>query len=197
MGSLLGVAIGSAEPPVLIVLRYRPDRGTGERPSGTRRQGRHFRYRRYFHQTRRRHGEDEVRYGRRRCHDRRHAGHRPIEAGDPGERIRPLRGEHAGQPRPAARRHRDRHERQDHRGDQYRCRGPADSGRRPHLCAPPGLHPPGGCRDPDRRHRGRPRAPERRPLRQRGWHARSRVRGGQAEGERMWLCRSKTITRST
>jgi leucyl aminopeptidase len=30
MGSLLGVAIGSAEPPVLIVLRYRPAAGHGE-----------------------------------------------------------------------------------------------------------------------------------------------------------------------
>ena len=30
MGSLLGVAIGSAEPPVLIVLRYRPAQRAGQ-----------------------------------------------------------------------------------------------------------------------------------------------------------------------
>ncbi len=33
MGSLLGVAIGSAEPPVLIVLRYRPGTIQGNAPS--------------------------------------------------------------------------------------------------------------------------------------------------------------------
>ena len=37
------------------------------------RQGRHVRHRRHLHQARRRHGEDEVRHGGRRGHDRGHA----------------------------------------------------------------------------------------------------------------------------
>jgi leucyl aminopeptidase len=41
--------------------------------TGADRQGHHFRYRRHFHQTRRWHGKNEIRYGRRRDHDRHHA----------------------------------------------------------------------------------------------------------------------------
>ncbi len=61
-----------------------PPGGGGEQgASGSGGQGRHVRHRRHFHQAGRRHGEDEVRHGRRRGHDRRHAGHRATEAGDP------------------------------------------------------------------------------------------------------------------
>jgi len=63
MGSLLGVAIGSAEPPVLIVLGYRPAKARGSAHLGLVGKGGHVRYRRHFHQAGRRHGEDEVRYG--------------------------------------------------------------------------------------------------------------------------------------
>ena len=48
----------------------------------------------------------------------------------PVTRVHSVRREHAGQPRAAAGRHRDRDVRQDHRSDQYRRRRPADSGRR-------------------------------------------------------------------
>ena len=87
-------------------------------------------------------------------------------AGDPGERVRPVRGEHAGQPRAAAGRYRDRYERQDHRGDQYRRRRPADPGGRPHVRAAPGLHASGGCRHAHRRGRGGPGPSQCRPVRQ-------------------------------
>ncbi len=80
MGALLGVAQGSAEPPALIVIRYKPASGEIEGPSGPGGKGRDVRYRRHLDQARRRHGEDEVRHERRRGHDGRHAGHRATEA---------------------------------------------------------------------------------------------------------------------
>ncbi len=80
MGALLGVAQGSAEPPALIVIRYRPENAAVSSPSRTGGKRGHIRYRRHLHQALRGHGENEVRHVRRRCHDRRHAGHRPAEA---------------------------------------------------------------------------------------------------------------------
>ena len=45
MGSLLGVAMGSAEPPAMIVLRYKPaGDGAADGASGAGRQGRHVRF---------------------------------------------------------------------------------------------------------------------------------------------------------
>jgi leucyl aminopeptidase len=79
MGALLGVAQGSAEPPALIVIRYRPQQTASTAAPRAGRQGCHLRYRRHLHQAFRRHGEDEVRHVRRRGHARRHARHRPIE----------------------------------------------------------------------------------------------------------------------
>jgi leucyl aminopeptidase len=47
-----------------------------------------------------------------------------LKPADRRDRLHSLRGEHAGQPRAAARRHCDRHVGQDHRSDQYRRRRP-------------------------------------------------------------------------
>ena len=70
MGALLGVAQGSAEPPALIVMRYKPATpAASKRSSGASRKGRHVRYRRHLHQAGRRHGKDEVRHGGRRGRD--------------------------------------------------------------------------------------------------------------------------------
>ncbi len=79
MGAFLSVAQGSAEPPALIVLRYEPEgvRGPNSRPG---RQGDHIRLGRNLDQALGQYGEDEVRHGRGRCDDRRHAGHRAAEA---------------------------------------------------------------------------------------------------------------------
>ena len=80
MGAFLGVAQGSAEPPALIVLRYEPADAQGRSGARAGRQGHHLRHRWHLHQARRQHGEDEVRHGRRRSHDRRHARHRTAQA---------------------------------------------------------------------------------------------------------------------
>ena len=81
MGALLGVAQGSAEPPALIVLRYKPaDRAIVEGSPRSGRQGRHLRHRRHLHQAGRRHGTDALRHGRRRGRAGRHARHRAVEA---------------------------------------------------------------------------------------------------------------------
>ena len=103
MGALLGVAQGSAAPPALIVMRYMPGQAGFQRPSRPCRQRRNLRYRRHFHQTFRRHGEDEVRHGGRRGGNRRHAGHRPSQAAGCRYRACSGRRKHARQPRPAAR----------------------------------------------------------------------------------------------
>ena len=80
MGAFWSVAQGSDEPPALIVMRYEPA-GAPEKPvlrsSG---EGNYFRHRRHLDQARRRHGEDEVRHGRRRNDDRRDARDRAAEA---------------------------------------------------------------------------------------------------------------------
>ena len=80
MGALLGVAQGSAEPPALIVMQYKPEKPSADAPPRPDRQRRHLRYRRHFHQALRRHGKDEVRHGGRRGGHWRHAGHRAPEA---------------------------------------------------------------------------------------------------------------------
>jgi hypothetical protein len=88
MGAFWGVAQGSDEPPALIVLRYEPA-GAPEKPPRPGRQRNHLRHRRHLHQARRRHGENEVRHGRRRHHDRRHARHRPAQAESESHGHRP------------------------------------------------------------------------------------------------------------
>ncbi len=72
------------------------------------RQSRHFRYRRNFHQARRRHGEDEVRHGRRRRHARRDARDGCSEAFDSGDLRRALHRKYARRHRAKARRYSDR-----------------------------------------------------------------------------------------
>ncbi len=66
--------------------------GAGARAGGQRD---HLRYRRHLDQTRRRHGEDEVRHGRRRGDDRRDARHRAAEAEGAGHRHCLRGGEYA------------------------------------------------------------------------------------------------------
>ena len=103
MGSLLGVAQGSAEPPALIIIRYKPAAAPKTNDHlGAGRQRRHLRHRRRLHQARRRHGEDEVRHGRRRGDARRHAGNRAIEAADSGHRVGARGREHGRQQAPSA-----------------------------------------------------------------------------------------------
>ena len=187
MGALLGVAQGSAEPPVLIVIKYRPP----QVPSGGPHLGlvgKGVTFDTGGISIKPADGMEKMKYDM--------AGGAAmigamqaiaqIEAGDPGHRLHPLRGKHARQPRAAAGRHRDRALRKDHRSDQHRCRGPADPGRRPGVRAPAGLHPPGGCGHPDGRHRSGAGTSQRRAVRQRRRHARPRPRRSKLEGERMW-----------
>ena len=109
MGAFWSVSQGSEEPPALIVLRYEPEGVTDGPVLGARRQGHHLRHRRHLHQARRQHGEDEVRHGRRRRHDRRHARHRPAEAEGSRHRHCLRRREHARRQGPEARRRADSH----------------------------------------------------------------------------------------
>ena len=80
MGAFWSVAQGSDEDAGTDRHALRAGGRAGEAGSGTGGQGHYLRYRRHLHQARRRHGEDEVRHGRRRGHDRRHARHRAAEA---------------------------------------------------------------------------------------------------------------------
>ena len=91
MGAFWSVSQGSAEPPALIVLRYEPEGVTDGPVLGLVGKGITFDSGGISHQARRQHGKDEVRHGRRRGDDRRHARHCPAQA--PGARdCRHLRG---------------------------------------------------------------------------------------------------------
>ncbi len=61
LGGLLGVSLGSDQPPRLVKLTYTPQ-GQGHRHRRPRRQGHHLRLRRPVAQDRRRHGDDEDRH---------------------------------------------------------------------------------------------------------------------------------------
>ena len=117
-GMLMGVSLGSATEPRMVVMRWNGASGRGGKgkarakkgepkacPPAARlhRQGRHLRHRRHLHQAGRRHGGHEVGHGRRRRGDRRHG--RTRRAPRPGRRGRPggPGREHAQQHRPAAR----------------------------------------------------------------------------------------------
>ena len=136
MGALLGVAQGSAEPPALIIVRYKPANAPKSQGSPRPdRQGRDVRYRRHLDQALRRHGEDALRHGGRRGGAGRHASDRAIEARDSGDGAGADHREHAGQQGAASGRHREIAVGQDCGSAQHRCRGPADSDRRSYLCA--------------------------------------------------------------
>ena len=157
MGAFWSVAQGSDEEPRLIVMRYEPAGAPGEaraRPGG---EGNHLRHRRHLHQARRRHGEDEVRHGRRRRHDRSHARHRPAQAQRSRHRHRLRQREHALGQGAEARRRTDRHVRQVDRDHQHRRRRPARPRRRFALRPRAGRHPPHRRRHPHRSLRRRPR----------------------------------------
>jgi leucyl aminopeptidase len=136
MGSLLGVAIGSAEPPALIILRYHPATAAGGSVHlGLVGKGVTF---------------DTGGISIKPSDDWRHARHRTIETGDSGDCADPRRREHARQPRAASRRYCHFPQRKNHRGDQYRRRRAPDSGGRHHLRPEAGLHPFSGRRHADR-----------------------------------------------
>ncbi len=159
MGALLGVAQGSAEPPALIVLRYKPATAPASKDHlGLIGKGVTFDTGGISIKPSDGHGKDALRHGGRRGRARRHASHRAIEAVHPGDRPGADRREYARQQGPASRRHRHIALRQDRRSAEYRRRRPADPDRRAHLRPAPGLHASGGRRNADRRHRGRARA---------------------------------------
>ena len=109
MGAFWSVSQGSDEPPALIVMKYEPA-GAPEKPSlRTCGQRNYFRHRRHFDQARRRHGENEIRHGWRRHHDRGHARHRVVETESEGHRHRVRDGKHALWQGAKARRRADRH----------------------------------------------------------------------------------------
>ncbi len=88
MGSLLGVAQGSAEPPALIILRYTPAVTQSGAPNsadhlGLVGKGVTFDTGGVSIKPAGRHGEDEVRHVGRRCRAWRHARHRAAKTGIP------------------------------------------------------------------------------------------------------------------
>jgi leucyl aminopeptidase len=112
MGAFWGVAQGSDEPPALIVMKYEPAGAPDKPGAGTCGQRHHLRHWWDLDQARRRHGEDEVRHGRRRDHDRRHARHCAAEAEGKGHRHRVRHREHALRQSAKAGRRADCHVRQ-------------------------------------------------------------------------------------
>ena len=93
MGSFLSVAKGSAQPPRLIVMKYKgAAKGAPDRAGW---QGHHVRFRRHFAQARRRDGRNEVRHVRRRQRDRDDARAGRAEAEDQRRRRRCCMREHA------------------------------------------------------------------------------------------------------
>ncbi len=120
MGAFWSVAQGSDEEPRLIVMRYEPRRAPKNRCARTGGQGNHLRQRRHLHQARRRHGEDEIRHGRRRGDDRRHACHRAAQAQPAGHRHRLRQRKHAFRQSTEAGRRADCHVGQVHRDHQHR-----------------------------------------------------------------------------
>jgi len=84
MGAFWGVAQGSDEPPALIVLRYEPEGAAKDVHLGLVGKGVTFDTGGISIKARRRHGENEVRHGRRGHHDRRHARHRFAQAESEG-----------------------------------------------------------------------------------------------------------------
>ena len=109
MGAFWSVSQGSDEEPRLIVMRYEPKGAPETARARTGRQGNHLRYRRHLHQARRRHGEDEVRHGGRRGHDRGDARHRAAQAECARHRHRVRQREHALRQGAKAGRHSDCH----------------------------------------------------------------------------------------
>ena len=97
MGSLLGVARGSDEPPKLIILKYQPSksRSNKRRTAGAGREGNHVRLGRHLSEARREHGVDEVRHDRSGHRDWNHAGHRATETIGAGAGRRTMFGKFA------------------------------------------------------------------------------------------------------
>ena len=118
MGSLLGVAMGSDEPPAFIVIRYRPANAASGAASGAHLGlvGKGVTFDTGGISIKPADGMEKMKYDM--------AGGAAMiapcapsrQTGDSGDRLRALRRD-AGQPRAAAGGHRDRHVRQDHRGD--------------------------------------------------------------------------------
>ncbi len=129
MGAFWSVSQGSDEEPRLIVMRYEPDGRAQEARARTGGQGNYLRQRRHLHQAGRRHGEDEVRHGRRRGHDRSHARHRAAQAERARDRHRVRQREHALRQSAEAGRRADCHVGQVDRDHQHRCRRPPGAGR--------------------------------------------------------------------
>ena len=96
MGALLSVAQGGPEPPRVIVITYTPANAKpGDTGPWIHRQSSYVRHRRHFHQACRRHGEDEVRHGRRSRDDRHDAGPGCSQAQRESGLRRTQHGEHA------------------------------------------------------------------------------------------------------
>ena len=159
MGSLLGVAIGSAAPPALIVLRYRP----AEAPAASVHLGlvgKGVTFDTGGISIKPADGMEKMKYdmsgGAAMI-----GAMRAIAQLKPAIPVTALIPAVENMPGSRAQRPGDIVTslfRQNHRGDQYRCGRPADPGGRHHLRAEAGLHASGGCGHPDGRHRGGSRA---------------------------------------
>jgi len=105
MGGLQAVAQGSAEPPVMLVLRYRPE--TAEEPAmhlGLAGKAVTFDTGGISIKPSQDLTQDEIRHGGRSGHARGHAGDRGRQAERPGDRRDPHGREHAGRDGAEARR---------------------------------------------------------------------------------------------
>ena len=131
MGALLGVAQGSAEPPALIVIRYRPAAAGHGRHLGL--VGKGVTFDTGGISIKPADGMEKMKYDMA-------GGAAMIGAMRAIAQLKPAIPVTAFIPcvenMPGSRAQRPgdivtAHVRQDHRGDQYRCRGPPDSGRRP------------------------------------------------------------------
>ena len=117
MGSLLGVAIGSAEPPVLIVLRYRPAAAQGSDHLGL--VGKGVTFDTGGISIKPADGMEKMKYDMAGGAAMIGAMRAIAQLKPPvrGDGTHSVRGEYAGEPRAASGRHRESDEWQDYRGD--------------------------------------------------------------------------------